>query len=292
MQTSPDTLTLRAEAADEENLQRVQDLLAEHLDRFARRDHLEVKWHRPQGPTAQSGEHPATTPPLAGAVARRTRRRNIALVAAGALVVAVHLGLGGAVLAAAPWTGLAANLVVVALLVKLLAVGFLAARRRRARSSSLQHQAPHDLEAREKETHRRTPHHPPFGLATHAASSAGHLGAVRGFLRGGGRENPVSQQAMVRSEARVPTPRGERYAKQLCSHAARMTPRAEWSPPAGVIEFPDSAGICRMTAEPDQLVLTLEATDSANLARLQQIVGGNIERFANREGLTVEWVQG
>jgi len=70
-----------------------------------------------------------------------------------------------------------------------------------------------------------------------------------------------------------------------------MTPRTEWNPPKGVIEFPDASGTCRMTAEPDHLVLTLEATDSANLARLQQIVGGNIERFANREGLKVEWVQ-
>ncbi len=101
----------------------------------------------------------------------------------------------------------------------------------------------------------------------------------------------MSQKPMMPSEARVPTPRGERYAKQLCRHAARMTPRTEWNPPKGVIEFPDAMGTCRMTAEPDQLVLTLEATDSANLARLQQIVGGNIERFANREGLKVEWVQ-
>jgi hypothetical protein len=71
-----------------------------------------------------------------------------------------------------------------------------------------------------------------------------------------------------------------------------MAPRAEWNPPEGVIEFPDARGTCRMTAEPEQLVLTLEVRDSANLARLQQIVGGNIERFANREGLTVEWLQG
>jgi SAM-dependent methyltransferase len=129
------------------------------------------------------------------------------------------------------------------------------------------------------------------GRAAHLPSPAGHLGTIAGFMRGRRRKNPVRQPSMMRSEARVPTPRGERYAKQLCSHAARMTPRAEWNPPQGVIEFPDAMGTCRMSAEPGQLVLSVEATDSASLARLQQIVGGNIERFANREGVKVEWVQ-
>lgn len=36
----PSALTLRAEASDEENLQRVEDLVADHLERFGRRDHL------------------------------------------------------------------------------------------------------------------------------------------------------------------------------------------------------------------------------------------------------------
>jgi hypothetical protein len=50
-------------------------------------------------------------------------------------------------------------------------------------------------------------------------------------------------------------------------------------------------GTCRITAEPEHLVLSVEATNPANLARLQQIVGGNIERFAGPECLKVEWVQ-
>lgn len=37
-------LTLRAEADDEQNLQHVQNLLTEHLDRFARRNPLTVHW--------------------------------------------------------------------------------------------------------------------------------------------------------------------------------------------------------------------------------------------------------
>jgi len=50
MQASPDTLTVRAEAADEENLRRIQDLVAARLGRFGRRDHLTVIWQRPEPP--------------------------------------------------------------------------------------------------------------------------------------------------------------------------------------------------------------------------------------------------
>jgi hypothetical protein len=56
MQAGSDTLTLRAQAADEENLLRVQDLVAGHLARFGRRDHLTVNWQRPSAPSVQPGE--------------------------------------------------------------------------------------------------------------------------------------------------------------------------------------------------------------------------------------------
>ena len=56
MQTTPDTLTLRAEANDEENLRRIQDLVAARLEIFGRREHLKVNWQRFEAPTAQRGE--------------------------------------------------------------------------------------------------------------------------------------------------------------------------------------------------------------------------------------------
>src|SRR5215204_6942077 len=56
MQTTPDTLTLRAEATDEENLRRIQDLVATRLELFGRREHLKVNWQRLEAPTAQRGE--------------------------------------------------------------------------------------------------------------------------------------------------------------------------------------------------------------------------------------------
>jgi hypothetical protein len=38
------TLSVRVEAADEENLRRVQDLIAADLERFGKRDQLTVTW--------------------------------------------------------------------------------------------------------------------------------------------------------------------------------------------------------------------------------------------------------
>jgi hypothetical protein len=54
MQAGPDTLTVRAEATNEENLQRIQDLITRNLERFGRRDHLRVSWQRPQAPAVQA----------------------------------------------------------------------------------------------------------------------------------------------------------------------------------------------------------------------------------------------
>jgi hypothetical protein len=53
MQATPDTLTVRAEAADEDSLRRIQDLVAERLGRFGRRDHLTVSWQQPDASEVQ-----------------------------------------------------------------------------------------------------------------------------------------------------------------------------------------------------------------------------------------------
>jgi|tagenome__1003787_1003787.scaffolds.fasta_scaffold20926088_2 hypothetical protein len=93
----------------------------------------------------------------------------------------------------------------------------------------------------------------------------------------------------ARSTTRVATPRAERYARQLCDHAAHMACVAEWTPPEGLIGFPDGMGTCRLTAEPGHLVLTVETADPANLAPMRRIIGRDVERFGGRDGLRVEW---
>ena len=47
MRAFPGRLAVRAEAADKESLQRIQDLLTARLQKFGRREHLTVTWRRP-----------------------------------------------------------------------------------------------------------------------------------------------------------------------------------------------------------------------------------------------------
>ena len=56
MQATPGTLTLRAEAADQESLQRVQDIVARDIERFGKRNQLTVSWQRTKAPSAQAGQ--------------------------------------------------------------------------------------------------------------------------------------------------------------------------------------------------------------------------------------------
>jgi hypothetical protein len=50
VQAAPGTLRLRAEAADEASLQRIQDMLTARLESFGRREHLTVSWQLPGPP--------------------------------------------------------------------------------------------------------------------------------------------------------------------------------------------------------------------------------------------------
>jgi hypothetical protein len=59
LQAAGRTLTVRAEAADEQNLQRIQELLTARLTSFGRRENLTVNWQRPP---AASDPGPATRP--------------------------------------------------------------------------------------------------------------------------------------------------------------------------------------------------------------------------------------
>jgi hypothetical protein len=56
MQATPGTLTLRAEAADEESLQRVQAIIARDIERFGKRNRLTVNWQRAQAPSTRPGQ--------------------------------------------------------------------------------------------------------------------------------------------------------------------------------------------------------------------------------------------
>lgn len=72
MHARPGLLAVRAEAADEENLRRIQDLLTTRLENFGRREHLTVAWRtltaqarttaRQEDLHAERGRPPAPVP--------------------------------------------------------------------------------------------------------------------------------------------------------------------------------------------------------------------------------------
>jgi hypothetical protein len=108
-------LTVRAEAADQQDLARIQQILTRNIERFGRREHLTLTWN---------GADPEP--------ARRRRRTPVVLAVAGALAtagagaVAVHLGIGAGSLALG-----GATIAVVALLVGHAAIPLAALRLRR-----------------------------------------------------------------------------------------------------------------------------------------------------------------
>ncbi|MER6076059.1 DUF2218 domain-containing protein [Streptomyces sp. NPDC001817] len=123
LQATSDTLSLRVDADDEDILQRLQTGITARLEKIGRRDQLTVTWRRCQTPPVPPGESAGPASASEPGTARRPGRgRTIGLMAVGAAVVAVHLGLGGAALAASTWTGWAVNAVVAIILLKVVFV--------------------------------------------------------------------------------------------------------------------------------------------------------------------------
>ncbi|GAA3772975.1 hypothetical protein GCM10022403_005160 [Streptomyces coacervatus] len=117
-------LVLRVEADTEEDLRRLQDLLAMHLGRFGRRDQLQVEWQEPAAataapsPPAEQSDSGSVRPPRA----RLDHLKWAGLAALILLVVAVHLGLADALLSTSDWTSWAVGAVLAVIVVKLAAV--------------------------------------------------------------------------------------------------------------------------------------------------------------------------
>ncbi|HWU08253.1 MAG TPA: DUF2218 domain-containing protein [Streptomyces sp.] len=88
------------------------------------------------------------------------------------------------------------------------------------------------------------------------------------------------------SRADVATDVPGRYAKQLVSHLGRKVTFVEeqgsWT--ATVL-----GSVARITVGDGVLVLQAEAPDSESLARLEHALGSHLERFGQRNALTVTW---
>lgn len=101
----------------------------------------------------------------------------------------------------------------------------------------------------------------------------------------------------VSAEARVPTTNGSRYLQQLCKHWAHNL-AVEFNPEQGSVVFPKDArgaswaddGRVTFTAEPEALVVRIEASEPDQLEGLKGAVARHLDRFAFREApLTFDW---
>ncbi|WP_234543981.1 DUF2218 domain-containing protein [Streptomyces shenzhenensis] len=124
MRATADMLMLSVEADDEDTLWQLQNGIAGRIEKTGRRDRLRVTWRPLQAPEDAPGEAAVTAHvPDAGAGKRRGLGKAAGLGAVVLVAVALHLGLGGAVPAASPWTSWGVNAILVIVLVKLLFVG-------------------------------------------------------------------------------------------------------------------------------------------------------------------------
>jgi uncharacterized protein len=95
---------------------------------------------------------------------------------------------------------------------------------------------------------------------------------------------------MLASEARVPTAAPRRYLAQLCKHFQHKLPVTP-DERQGRIEF--AAGRCELdaAASAGMLLMRVFAGDEAALAKLEDVVGRHLERFAFREEPQVRWTR-
>jgi hypothetical protein len=91
---------------------------------------------------------------------------------------------------------------------------------------------------------------------------------------------------MAAATARVGTATPRRYMTQLCKHFEHRL-AVSYDEAQGSIAF--QAGTCRLAAEPDALVMTVEAADAADLPQLQDVVARHLLRFAFRQPPEIVW---
>ena len=91
---------------------------------------------------------------------------------------------------------------------------------------------------------------------------------------------------MLTARADVPTDAPERYAKQLVSHLGRKT---EFTTEGVNSTAPIAGGTGVIQIGEGVLTLFAEAPDAETLERVQDVLGRHLERFGQRNELTVVW---
>ena len=89
------------------------------------------------------------------------------------------------------------------------------------------------------------------------------------------------------ARADVATETPQRYAKQMLSHLGQRT---SWTTDGDTSTAEIAGGIGRVVLGEGLLTLIAEASDTVTLARVQHVLGSHLERFGQRNELTVTWV--
>jgi hypothetical protein len=92
----------------------------------------------------------------------------------------------------------------------------------------------------------------------------------------------------VTASASVATASPERYAKQLAAHLGRKLEVREETDGLRLV-FGDGSGDCLLRAQDAALELHAAATGPVELERITQVVGSHLERFGQRNELSVVW---
>jgi uncharacterized protein len=92
---------------------------------------------------------------------------------------------------------------------------------------------------------------------------------------------------MAQATASVPTTSGSKYLQQLCKHwSHKLT--VEFDAQKGTVTFPNA--VATMEAEPEALLVTVEAEDAETVERMKGVVSSHLDRFAFREApLPFDW---
>jgi len=88
-------------------------------------------------------------------------------------------------------------------------------------------------------------------------------------------------------QARVATPNGGKYVRQLCKHwSHKLETHVEGD--TGTVTFPTA--VATMAADGEGIGISIEGDDRAQVEQLTDVVARHIDRFAFREApLTYEW---
>src|SRR3954452_5157351 len=100
------------------------------------------------------------------------------------------------------------------------------------------------------------------------------------------RRSHMSDSASAQATSSVVTDKPERYAKQLVSHLGR---RLTWATEGPTSRAAIGGGTGTVLVGAGVLTLRAEAPDAETLARIQHVLGSHLERFGQRNELTVTW---